>query len=157
MKDSRNLEQVYRSVVNGLYGRLRSNYDFLVRKYSEKGIELIAAMSRDYGLSVARRAKGKLETNDLNSVAQYLLRIFNTVGWGRDLTELTEMSQSRAVIKAYECPLHFENPEMCQAHTCMEKTLVEELNPALRYRIGKSIPVGDSYCEHIIEDTSLSL
>jgi len=32
----------------------------------------------------------------------------------------------------------------------MEKTVVEELNPSLTYRIGKSIPAGDSYCEHII-------
>lgn len=152
MEDTRDLEQIYRSAVSGLYSRLRSNYDFLYRKYGREGIEIIAEMSRDYGLSIARRAKDKLENNDLNSVAQYLLRIFNTVGWGRDLTELTEISPSRAIIKAYECPLHFDNPEMCQAHTCMEKTVVEELNPDLKYRIGKSIPAGDPYCEHIIEE-----
>jgi hypothetical protein len=40
---------------------------------------------------------------------------------------------------------------MCLAHTTMEKTVVEELNPELVYRIGKSIPAGDSFCEHIIE------
>jgi hypothetical protein len=28
---------------------------------------------------------------------------------------------------------------------------VEELNPQLTYRIGKSIPAGNPYCEHIIE------
>jgi len=155
MQDNRNLEQIYRSAVSGLYSRLRSNYDFLYRKYGDEGIELIAEMSRDYGLSVARRAKDKLEKNDLNSIAQYLLRIFNTVGWGKNLAALTEIGPSRAVIKAYECPLHFENPGMCRAHTCMEKTVVEELNPALKYRIGKSIPAGDSFCEHIIEDTSV--
>jgi hypothetical protein len=33
----------------------------------------------------------------------------------------------------------------------MEKTVVETLNPKLVYRIGKSIPNGDKYCEHIIE------
>jgi hypothetical protein len=156
MKDNRNLEQVYRSAVSGLYSRLRSNYDFLYRKYGDEGIELIAEMSHDYGLSIARRAKGKIESNDLDSVAQYLLRIFNTVGWGRKLTELTETSPFRVTIKAYECPLHFDNPKICRAHTCMEKTVVEELNPSLSYRIGKSIPAGDSYCEHIIEYNHLS-
>ncbi len=151
MQDARNLEQVYHSAVSGLYARLRSNYDFIYRKYGNDGIELIAAMSRDYGLSIARRAKEKLENNDLASVAQYLKRIFNTVGWGRGLTEFIESSPSRTVIIARECPLHFENPAMCQAHTTMEKTVVETLNPELTYRIGKSIPAGDEYCEHIIE------
>ena len=53
-----------------------------------------------------------------------------------------------------ECPLHFDKPEMCLAHTIMEKTVVEELNPDLTYRIGKSIPAGDDCCEHIIEARS---
>jgi hypothetical protein len=33
----------------------------------------------------------------------------------------------------------------------MERAVVEELNPDITYRIGKSIPAGDSYCEHILE------
>jgi hypothetical protein len=33
----------------------------------------------------------------------------------------------------------------------MEKTVMEGLNPRIRYRIGKSIPAGDAYCEHIVE------
>jgi hypothetical protein len=49
------------------------------------------------------------------------------------------------------CPLHFTDPKMCLAHTTVKKTRVEELNPALSYRIGKSIPAGDTCCEHIIE------
>lgn len=154
MKDNRNFEQVYRSAVSGLYSRLRSNYDFLYRKYGNDGLKLIAEMSRDYGLTIARRAKNMLENNELESVASYLLRIFNTVGWGKKLTELTDFSDSRVIIKAYECPLHFTDPEMCRAHTTMEKTVVEELNPDLKYRIGKSIPAGDNYCEHIIEKTN---
>lgn len=151
MEDNRNFEQVYRSAVSGLYSRLRSNYDFLYRRYGNEGLKLIAEMSHDYGLNVARRARDRLESNDLYSVANYLLRIFNTVGWGRKLTELTDISPSGVTIKAYDCPLHFENPEMCRAHTTMEKTVVEELNPGLSYRIGKSIPAGDAYCEHIVE------
>ena len=53
MEDSRNFEQIYRSAVNGLYSRLRSNYDFLYRKFGDEGIEIIAEMSREYGLTIA--------------------------------------------------------------------------------------------------------
>jgi hypothetical protein len=151
-KDERSLEQVYRSAVSGLYARLRNNYDFLYRKYGDEGLVLIADMSREYGLTIAARAKGKLENNDLASVSNYLLRIFDTVGRSKNnLTELVEITDTKVVIKAFQCPLHFDIPARCLAHTTMEKTVVETLNPKLVYRIGKSIPAGDSYCEHIIE------
>lgn len=150
-EDPRTLDQVYRSAVSGLYARLRSNYDFLYRKLGDEGLKLIAEMSREYGLEVAKRARKKLAGNDLDSVAGYLLRIFDTVARGRDLISTVEEKDNRFVIKVDRCPLDFDNPEMCLAHTTMEKTVVEELNPALTYRIGKSIPAGDHYCEHIIE------
>jgi hypothetical protein len=41
-------------------------------------------------------------------------------------------------------------PAICEAHTCMEKTLVKTLDEDLDYRIGRSIPKGDSCCEHIL-------
>jgi hypothetical protein len=151
-KDERTLEQVYRSAVSGLYARLRNNYDFIYRRYGDDGLDLIADMSREYGLTIAARANGKLENTELASVANYLLRIFETVGRSKNnLTELVETTDSKVVIKAYQCPLHFDMPAMCLAHTTMEKTVVETLNPKLVYRIGKSIPAGDKYCEHIIE------
>jgi hypothetical protein len=151
-KDERTLEQVYRSAVSGLYARLRSNYDFIYRKFGDDGIKLIADMSREYGRSIAARARTRLKNNDLISVAMYIMRIFDTVGRGKNgFTEMVKLDDFRVVIKAGECPLHFDNPQMCVAHTAMEKTVVEELNPNLTYRIGKSIPAGDSYCEHIIE------
>jgi hypothetical protein len=150
-KGDRTLGQVYRSAVSGLYGRLRSNYDFLHRKFGDDGLELIAEMSREYGVSVANRAKAKLADNSLVSVAEYLLRIFDTVARGRDLIITTKKDMDKVVIKVNRCPLDFDNPRMCLAHTTMEKTVVEELNPNLTYRIGKSIPAGDSYCEHIVE------
>ncbi|OGO39125.1 MAG: hypothetical protein A2147_09090 [Chloroflexi bacterium RBG_16_57_8] len=150
--DERTLEQVYRSAVSGLYARLRSNYDFIYKRFGDEGLKLIEDMSREYGLSVASRAKQRLENNDLPSVAGYLMRIFDTVGRGKQgFVKPFELSDSRAIIRIAECPLHFELPAMCQAHTTMEKTVVEELNPALTYRIGKSIPAGDAYCEHILE------
>ena len=151
-EDERTLEQVYRSAVIGLYARLRSNYDFIYQKFGDDGIKLIADMSREYGLSIAARARNMLKSNDLTSVARYLMRIFDTVGRGKNgFSELVKVDDFRVVIKVSECPLHFNNPQMCLAHTTMEKTVVEELNPDLTYRIGKSIPAGDSYCEHIIE------
>lgn len=150
-ENPRTLDQVYRSAVSGLYARLRSNYDFLYRKLGDEGLKLIADMSREYGLEVAKRARKKLANNDLASVSGYLLRIFDTVARGRDLISTVEERGERFIIKVNRCPLDFDNPGMCLAHTTMEKTVVEELNPAFTYRIGKSIPAGDRYCEHIIE------
>ena len=151
-KDERTLEQVYRSAVSGLYARLRSNYDFLYRKYGDDGIRMIAEMSREYGISVAGRARKRLPDNSLDSVAGYLMRIFQTVSRDKkDFTQLIKTGDTKIVIKAAACPLRFDKPEMCLAHTTMERTVVEELNPDLSYRIGKSIPAGDDYCEHIIE------
>jgi hypothetical protein len=153
-EDGRTLEQKYRSAVAGLYARLRSNYDFIYERFGDEGIQLIADMSRKYGSDVAVRARKRVMGTDAISVAQYLLRIFETVGGGKGAAEVTEWSGNRVVIKALECPLHFDKPEMCIAHTNMEKTVVEKLSPNLTYRIGKSIPAGDPYCEHIIEAKS---
>jgi len=151
-QDERSLEQVYHSAVSGLYARIRSNYDFLYQRFGDDGLKLIAEMSREYGLSVAARAKLRLKDNGLASVAAYLVRIFDTVGRGRDdFITPVQMTDKRVVITVARCPLHFDLPAMCQAHTTMEKTVVETLNPALTYRIGKSIPAGDSVCEHILE------
>lgn len=149
--DQRTLDQVYRSAVRGLYSRLRSNYDFLYRKFGNDGMKLIEEMSREYGLSVAARAKAHLPNRELASVAGYLIRIFETVTRGQNLTSTVEENENRVVLKVDQCPLNFTNPEMCLAHTTMEKTVVEELNPKLTYRIGKSIPAGDGFCEHIVE------
>ena len=150
-EDQRSLEQVYRSAVSGLYARLKNNYDFLYRKFGDDGLKLIAEMSHEYGLNVAQRARTKLASTDLHSVAEYLLRIFDTVARGRGLISTVEKDSARVVIMVDRCPLDFDMPEMCLAHTTMEKTVVEELNPGLIYRIGRSIPAGDRCCEHIIE------
>ncbi len=150
-EDQRTLEQVYRSAVRGLYARLRNNYDFLYRKFGDDGLKLIAEMSHEYGLSVAQRARTKLASNDMLSVAEYLLRIFDTVARGRGLISTVEKNSEKVVIMVDRCPLDFDMPAMCLAHTTMEKTVVEELNPGLIYRIGRSIPAGDRCCEHIIE------
>jgi hypothetical protein len=143
---------VYHSAVSGLYARLRGNYDFIYRRFGDEGLKLIEEMSHEYGLSVATRARKRLKTRDLASVAGYLMRIFDTVGRGKEgFVKPFELSGARAVIRVSDCPLHFESTAMCQAHTAMERTVVEELNPALKYSIGKSIPAGDAFCEHLSE------
>ncbi len=149
--EKRDLEQIYHSAVAGLYSRIRSYYDHLYRRYGDDGLKLIEEMSREYGLSIAERAQKRLKDNDLESVANYLIRIFETVSWGKDTNDLIRRTPSEVVVTVHQCPLHFENPAMCLAHTTMERTVVETLNPRLRYRIGKSIPAGDLLCEHIVE------
>ena len=150
-KDERTLEEVYRSAVAGLYARIRSYYDYLYRSMGDRGLALIADMSREYGLSIVERARRRLGDNSIDSVADYLIRIFNTVGRNSDYQPVVEQSCDRVVIRIARCPLNFDKPEMCQAHTTMERTVVEGLNPDLVYYIGKSIPAGDSVCEHVIE------
>ena len=65
--------------------------------------------------------------------------------------KVVEFFDQRVVIREWECPYPWETPEMCQAHTQMEKTLVESLGKNLVYRISKSIPEGDAFCDHVIE------
>ena len=130
-KDERNLEQVYRSAVSGLYARLRNNYDFIYRKFGDDGIKLIADMSREYGLSIAARARDRLKNNDLTSVSGYLMRIFDTGGRGKKgFSELLKVSDSRVVIKASECPLHFKNSQMCLAQFLCSIITVEGRVPS---------------------------
>ncbi len=150
LKDDRSLEQVYNSAVKGLYARITSYYDYLYNKFGDEGLALISDMSRQYGLTIVPRAKKALKNNDIESVASYLMRIFTTVARTGDRIHLVTETPERIVIKVDECPLHFKDPRMCLAHTTMERTVVEGLNPELTYIIGKSIPAGDSFCEHIV-------
>jgi len=149
-QDNRTLEQVYRSAVKGLYARITSYYNYLYNRFGQEGVEMISDMSREYGESIVPRAKKALGDNDLESVAAYLLRIFRTVDWNTDGIKLVSKSPEEIIIRVEDCPLHFKNPELCLAHTTMEKTVVEGLNPNIKYSIGKSIPSGDGFCEHIL-------
>ncbi len=141
-------EKRYRSVTAGLLKRMKTLYDAIYARYGEEGLDLIREVSRNYGLELVERAERRLQGDDIESVALYLVRIFNTVrGDGR----VTEFTDSRVVIRIYECPYPFDKPEICEAHTTMEKTIVETLGRNLSYSIPKSIPKGDPYCEHLIE------
>ena len=150
-QENRNQQQIYRSAVSGLYARIKSYYDFIYEKFGDDGLKLIEDMSRRYGLDVAQRAKNTLDDTSITSVANYLLRIFETVTHGKKVIHTINTDDNTFIIKVDECPLHFTEVKMCRAHTTMEKTVVNTLNPELKYRIGKSIPAGDAYCEHILE------
>lgn len=142
------IEKRYKSVTAGLIRRIKILYEAIFNKYGDDGLELIREAGRQYGEEIARRVKPRIKKGDVKSVALYVIRIFNTL---RGQGKVVEFSDQRVVIRVWECPYPWETPEMCRAHTQMEKTLVESLGKNLVYRISKSIPEGDAYCDHIIE------
>lgn len=148
------VEKRYRSVTTGLLRRMKNLYDTIYERYGEPGLDLIREASTSYGLKLADRAKGKLPGQDARSVGLYLVRVFNTV---RGSGKVIEFTNERVVIRIYECPYPFDRPEICEAHTAMEKALVETLGSNLYYSIPKSIPRGDPYCEHLIERKNQSV
>ena len=142
------VDKKYKSVTSGLTRRIKILYEAIFNKYGEDGLELIREVSSQYGEEIARRAKTRIEKGDLKSVALYVIRVFNTL---RGQGKVVEFSHQRVVIRVWECPYGWETPEICRAHTQMEKALVELLGESLRYRISRSIPRGDAYCDHVIE------
>lgn len=153
IKDERSIEQRYISMLGGLYGRFKSNYDTICAVLGEEqGLKLINEMSRCYALELVERAKAKLPDTGINSVAGYIMRIFTNVSLpDKKGTSTDGTGKERFVFKAEKCPLRLDNYRICLAHTNMEKVLVETLNPELTHRVGMSLAKGDPYCEHIVE------
>ena len=142
------VEKKYRSITNALIKRIKHLYDAIYEKFGSDGLDLIREVSTNYGLEIAERAKQKIKHPDIESVALFVIKVFNNL---RGNGEVTEFNDERVVIRVYECPYPFDKPEMCEAHTSMEKALVENLGKDLKYYIRKSIPKGDAYCDHVIE------
>lgn len=142
------IENKYRSITNALIKRIKHLYDAIYERYGSDGLDLIREVSTNYGLEIAERAKQKIEHPDIKSVALFVIKVFNNL---RGNGEVTEFNDKKVVIRVHECPYQFGKPEMCEAHTSMEKALVETLCKDLKYYIEKSIPKGDSYCDHVIE------
>jgi hypothetical protein len=141
------IEKRYRSVTKGLTRRIKILYEEIYKKFGNSGLELIKSVGEIYGKEIAERAKKRLKDNDVYSVALYVIRVFNTLqGNGK----VVEFSDKRVTIRVWDCPYAWRTPEMCLAHTQMEKTLVETLGHNLCYKILKSIPSGDPYCDHVI-------
>ena len=142
------IEKRYKSVTAGLVRRIKILYEAIYKKFGEDGLKLIREVGDAYGKEIAERAKKKVKEDDIESVARYIIRIFNTL---RGNGKVVEFSKKRVVIRVWECPYPWETPAMCESHTQMEKALVETLGKNLCYKIGKSIPKGDPYCDHVIE------
>lgn len=147
------LERKYRSAIAGLLPRIKMIYDGIYERFGEDGLELIRDVSRRYGLETAERAKRRVEGRNTKAIGAYLLRVFSMLVEKPEEIglEVTEFSEEKVVIKVTRCPYPFDKVEICEAHTTMERTLVEELGENLSYEVAKSIPAGDPCCEHVIK------
>ena len=137
----------YHRAVPGYMKRLGDLYEAIHERFEEEGLDLIRSVSRKYGTRIAMNVKKKGELKGVTRVGRYLLKVFDMVSadW-----EVGESSEDRLVIVVHRCPYAFSHDELCRAHTCMEQALVAELDQNLEYRIGRSIPQGDPFCEHIL-------
>ncbi|HEX9916396.1 MAG TPA: hypothetical protein VGB16_01545 [candidate division Zixibacteria bacterium] len=142
------LDKKYRTSTKALLSRINTIYKGLYKKFGEAGLDLIQEVSHTYGKQVAEFAKKKMGNPTPQEVGLYLLRIFSMIDCEG---EVSEFSDDKVVIKLYQCPYPFDDPKICQAHTTMERTLVEELNKDLEYVISESIPSGGKYCVHVVK------
>ena len=137
----------YHRAVPGYMRRLCDIYEAVYERFGEDGLNLIEEVSRQYGTEIATNVKKKGDLKGLAQVGKYLLRVFDMVS---DDWEVLEYTRDRLVIAVFRCPYPFSREKICRAHTCMEHALVTTLDETLEYRIGRSIPRGDSFCEHIL-------
>jgi hypothetical protein len=144
------VEKRYRSSTSALMDRIRRLYEEIYSRFGSDGLGLIRDVSSEFGREIARRGRKKIQGGDARSVALYLVRIFNNV---RGEGKVVEWGDRRVVIRVHKCPYPFDKPEICDAHTAMERAVVEELGDDLKYCIEKSIPMGDPFCDHVIEKT----
>ena len=144
-------EEKYHRAVPGYMRRLCDIYEAVYERFGEDGLDLIREVSKKYGAQIGNNAKKRGDLRGLTQVGKYLLRVFDMVS---DDWEVREFTQDRLVIAVHRCPYPFSHDEICRAHTCMEQTLVRTLDEDLDYRIGRSIPQGDPFCEHILSKKS---
>ena len=137
----------YRGALKGLLERIRRLYESIYKNYGNDGLTLIRQTSEGYGADIAQRARKDEEAWDIERVGLYLVKVFNNM---RSDGEVTERSGNRFAILVPRCPYPFDRPEICAAHTSMERALVKGLNPKLDYIIEKSIPSGDPFCLHVL-------
>ncbi len=140
-------EEKYRRAVPGYMKRINGLYEAVYERFGEEGLELIRNVSKEYGTSIANNLKKKGDVKGVLQVGKYLLKVFDMVS---DDWDVKEYSEERMVITVSRCPYPFTNEKICQAHTCMEETLVTTLDDTLDYHIGESIPKGDPCCEHVL-------
>lgn len=141
------IEQKYYRAVPGYMKRLCGLYEAIYERFGEDGLDLIRDVSGRFGTSIGMNVIKKRDLKGVAQVGKYLLKVFDMISndW-----KVSEFSENRLVIIVSRCPYPFTIDEVCQAHTCMEQALVATLDKNLEYRIGRSIPKGDPYCEHIL-------
>lgn len=144
-------EEKYHRAVRGYMKRLSDLYTAIYERFGEDGLELIRQVSAEYGRRIGSNVKKKGEIKGVPQVGKYIIKIFDMVS---DDWEIMEFSKDRLVIGVRRCPYPFTDDRICRAHTCMEEALVAELDSDLHYSIGKSIPQGDPFCEHILRARS---
>lgn len=145
------LDKMYSGVLRGLQTRIKKLYDAIYRRYGEDGLDLIREVSAEYGNEIAGKVLKGDNYWDMQRVGLYLVKVFNNM---RSDGEVTEFDNKRVAIKVPCCSYPFEDVKICAAHTSMERALVKGLNPALDYRIEKSVPAGDPFCLHVLVDTA---
>jgi hypothetical protein len=141
------IEKKYHRAVPGYMRRLRDLYEAIYKRFGEDGLDLIREVSRQYGTGIGNNVRKKHELKGVAQVGRYLLRVFDMIS---DDWWVAEFSPDRLVIAVSRCPYPFTSDKVCEAHTTMEQSLIAALDKNLEYRIGRSIPKGDAYCEHIL-------
>jgi len=142
-----------RRTINSLLNRILGLYEALYDRYGEDGLDLIRDVSTDYGRAIAERARGDGKPWDILKIGLFLVKVFNNV-YGEG--EVVDFNTDRVSIRVDRCVYPFRKVEICAAHTTMERTLVQGLNPAMDYVIEKSIPGGDECCLHVVKPRMLS-
>ncbi|RKY95502.1 MAG: hypothetical protein DRQ13_07005 [Ignavibacteriae bacterium] len=142
------LEAMYRGVLRGLLTRIKVLYEAIYTRYGDDGLDLIREVSEQYGNEIVKRVRGNDEPWDINKVGLFLVKVFNNM---RAEGEVTEFGKDRVSIKVPLCPYPFKDKKICSAHTSMECALVKGLNPDLEYYIEKSVPAGDPFCLHVLQ------
>lgn len=142
------LQKKYRTSTKALLGRINTIYKGIYKKFGKEGLDLIQEVSTSYGKQMAGFAKNTTGKGTPKEVGLYLLRIFSMIDCEG---EVSEFSDDKVVIKLYQCPYPFDDPRICEAHTNMERALVQELNKDLDYIIAESIPGGGKYCVHVVK------
>ena len=145
--EERPVEIMYKGVLKGLLTRIKGLYEAIYEHYGEDGLELIREVSSGYGKEIAEKVRNENDRWTIKEVGLFLVKVFNNM---RSEGEVTEFTDSRVAIKVPTCPYPFEHVEICEAHTSMERALVQGLNPNLDYIIEKSVPAGDPFCLHVL-------
>ncbi len=141
------VEEKHERGVPILLQQIRRFYEELARVHGKRGLDHIRRVSAEYGNELLARARKRVKENDVQSVGLYVVRIFNNIDVDG---ELVEFGPDRVTVRCQQCPYPFTSTEVCEAHTTMERVIVEGLGDDLTYTVERSIPGGDDVCDHVI-------